>query len=150
MADVENQYPLRNPPPYPQHLTETLAILLALASILTPVGMNPSQFAKPPYYILSVVVMAALSLVWFGLFVLSARLPYRFVIWGGLGLVWAVCWIILHGILAPQFFMPMVYSFNIVLGVILLLNLRFRNVWERGIQVIAENCRFWNYITGNY
>ncbi|KAM1057809.1 hypothetical protein COP1_031124 [Malus domestica] len=169
MADVENQNPLRNPPPYPQHLTETLTILLGLAAIVIALGVNPSQFVKPPSadtatcecklnncpclppsYILSVVVTAALSVVWFGLFVLSARLPYNFVIWGALGLVWAIYWIILHGILAPQFYNPMVYSFNPVLAVILLFNLRFQNVWERAIQVIVDTCRFWNYITGNY
>ncbi|KAM1082351.1 hypothetical protein ACFX19_021316 [Malus domestica] len=146
MADVENQNPLRNPPPYSQHLTETLNILLALAAILTALGMNPSHFVKPPYYSLSLVVMAALSVVWFGLFVLSARLPYRFIIWVGLALVWAIYWIILHGILAPQFFNPMAYSFNLVLAVILLFNLRFQNIWEHAIQVIAGNCGFWNYL----
>ncbi|KAB2624829.1 origin recognition complex subunit 6-like [Pyrus ussuriensis x Pyrus communis] len=191
MADDENQNPPPNPPPNPQtHLT--LTILLALAIIMFPLGVDPSYFVKPPsadaascdcklnncpclppFYIFSVVATAALSLVWFGLFVLSAQLLYRFVIWVGLGLVWATYWLALRGILPPQFYNPMLYSFNPLLAVLLLLNLKFRNVldqaihvifenwnrvihvisdnWDQAIHVIAGICvLFWNYITGNY
>ncbi|RXH72262.1 hypothetical protein DVH24_033800 [Malus domestica] len=96
MAEYENQSPPPNPP---SHLNETLTILLALAAIMFALGVNPSYFVKPssadavcdckpnncpclpPFYIFSVVATAALSVVWFGLFVLSARLQYRIVIW---------------------------------------------------------------------
>ncbi|RXH72253.1 hypothetical protein DVH24_033791 [Malus domestica] len=167
MADDENQNLPPNSAPNPQpHLTETLTILLALAAILFALGLNPSYFVKPPsanaascecklnncpclspFYIFSVVATTSLSVVWFGLFVLSSRLQYRF----GLGLVWATYWLALRGILAPQFYNPPVYFFNHFLTVILLFKLRFRNIWDHGIHVIADNCgRFWNYITGNY
>ncbi|RXH72250.1 hypothetical protein DVH24_033788 [Malus domestica] len=191
MADDENQKPLLNQPPYPQpHLTVT--ILLTLATILFPLGVDPSYFVKPPsadaancecklnncpcpppFYIFSVMTTASLSVVWFGLFVLSAQLIYRFVIWLGLGLVWVTYWLALRGILASQFYNPMLYSFNPLLAVLLLLNLRFRNVWDRAIHVISDiwdrvirvisdnwdraihviagiYILFWNYITGNY
>ncbi|KAB2624897.1 origin recognition complex subunit 6-like [Pyrus ussuriensis x Pyrus communis] len=191
MADDENQNPPPNSPLNPQtHLT--LTILLALATILFPLGVDPTHFVihpsvdqascecklnncpcLPPFYIFSVVTTAALSVVWFGLFVLSAQLLYRFVIWVGLGLVWATYWLALHGILAPQFYNPMLYSFNPLLAVLLLLNLRFRNVqdraihvlsynwicvihvishnWDHATHVIADICvLFWNYITENY
>ncbi|KAB2624904.1 origin recognition complex subunit 6-like [Pyrus ussuriensis x Pyrus communis] len=189
MADVENQ----NPPPNPQpHQTETLTILLALGTILFVVVVSQFDFVKtssanvascdcklnncpclPPFYIFSVVATAALSVVWFGLFVLSTRFQYRFVIWVGLGLVWAIYWLLVSSNLAPQFYNPMLYSFNPVLAVLLLLNLRFRTVsdramhvlsdnwdyvnlvisdkWDRAIHVIANICvLFWNYVTGNF
>ncbi|KAB2624849.1 origin recognition complex subunit 6-like [Pyrus ussuriensis x Pyrus communis] len=191
MADDENQNPPLNPPPNLQTQL-TLTIFLALATILFPLGVDPSYFVKPPsadaascycklnscpclppFYIFSVATTAALSVVWFGLFVLSAQLIYRFVIWLGLGLVWATYWLALRGILAPQFYNPMLYFFNPLLAVLLLLNLRFRNVWDRAIHVIsdiwdrviriisdnwdraihviADTCvLFWNYIRGSY
>ncbi|KAB2624894.1 origin recognition complex subunit 6-like [Pyrus ussuriensis x Pyrus communis] len=191
MADYENQNPPLNPPPNPQTQL-TLTIFLALATILFPLGVDPSYFVKPPsvdaascycklnncpclppFYIFSVVATAALFVVWFGLFVLSAQLQYRFVIWVGLGLVWATYWLALQGIIPPQFYYPMLYSFNPLMAVLLLLNLRFRNVrdrtihvisdnwdrvihiisdnWDRAIHVIADICvLFWNYIRGNY
>ncbi|KAB2634661.1 origin recognition complex subunit 6-like [Pyrus ussuriensis x Pyrus communis] len=189
MAVNENQSPLSYPPPNPQpHLSETRTILSALATIMFPLVVDPSYFVKPPsadevscdcklnncpclppFYIFSVVATAALSVVWFGLFVLSARLLYRFIIWVGLGLVWAAYWLALHGILPPQFYNPMLYSFNPILVVILLLNLKFRNVRDRVIHVVSDNWDWvihvisdnwnrtihvisdmWNYITVNY
>ncbi|KAB2624846.1 origin recognition complex subunit 6-like [Pyrus ussuriensis x Pyrus communis] len=166
MVDYENQIPPPNPQP---PITETLSILLALAAILLPLAVNiPSHFVKhssadaascecklnncpclPPFYIFSVVATAALSVVWFGLFVLAARLQYRFVIWVGLGLVWATYWLALGGILPPQFYNPMLYSFNPLLAVLLVFNLMFRCL-ELRMNVIAGYCVIWNYITGNY
>ncbi|RXH72265.1 hypothetical protein DVH24_033803 [Malus domestica] len=178
MADAENQNPPSNPQP---HLNETLTILLALATILIVIAVGQFDFVKPPsanavgcdcklndcpclppFYIYSIISTAALSVVWFGLFILTVRFQYRFIIWVGLGLVWAIYWLAMICSLAPQFYKPMLYSFNPVLAVLLLLNIRFRNVLDRAmhvisdkrdhaIHVIANICiLFWNYVTGNF
>ncbi|RXH72272.1 hypothetical protein DVH24_033810 [Malus domestica] len=156
MADVENQNPPSNPQP---RLTETLSILLALGTILFVVMVSQFDFVSadtascecnlnncsclPPFYIFFVVATAAMSVVWLGLFILSARFEYRFVIWVGLGLVWATYWLAVICSLPPQFYNPMLYSFNPVMAVLLLLHLRFQKVSKRAMHVLSDN---WNNV----